>query len=194
MPLATDYHCEHADVLFCTIGRPSCCQWRGHSTECAACALGDWTLPSARHAVGRSGLCPMLVFCTCVVPAVLCLCPGAVQCMLCLGTVLWRCLSAHPLADLSVREHLLFYSRLKGIAPDQEDDHVARAMAQVGLLDFANRRAKQLSGGMRTCCDEMHAEIRQRTHCHHVDCYSPRRCACSSYACPRSPCTLSSHF
>ncbi len=58
--------------------------------------------------------------------------------------------SLHPAADLSVREHLLFYSRLKGVRGDQEAAHVTHAMREVGLLEFASRRAKQLSGGMRT--------------------------------------------
>jgi ABC-type multidrug transport system ATPase subunit len=52
-------------------------------------------------------------------------------------------------ADLTVQEHLLFYARLKGIPISLECEHVAHAMVEVGLEDFAQRCARALSGGMR---------------------------------------------
>jgi ABC-type glutathione transport system ATPase component len=51
--------------------------------------------------------------------------------------------------DLTVEEHLLFYSRLKGIPPALEKGHVERSMQEVGLLKYSTRRAKDLSGGMK---------------------------------------------
>ena len=51
--------------------------------------------------------------------------------------------------DLTVREHLLFYARLKGIDSGEEDDHVDRLISEVGLAKAKNKRADALSGGMR---------------------------------------------
>lgn len=51
--------------------------------------------------------------------------------------------------DLTVREHLLFYARLKGIDSSEEDEHVDRLIAEVGLSKSKNKRADALSGGMR---------------------------------------------
>ena len=52
--------------------------------------------------------------------------------------------------DLTPREHLLFYARLKGIPPSEEKEHTEKLLKQVGLLKYAdNRYAKSLSGGMR---------------------------------------------
>jgi ABC-type multidrug transport system ATPase subunit len=51
--------------------------------------------------------------------------------------------------DLSCREHLLFYARLKGLAGKAEQLHVNEILTSVGLTQAANRQAKALSGGMR---------------------------------------------
>lgn len=51
--------------------------------------------------------------------------------------------------DLTVREHLLFYARLKGIDSGEESEHVDRLIAEVGLSKAKNKRADALSGGMR---------------------------------------------
>ena len=51
--------------------------------------------------------------------------------------------------DLTVEEHLLFYARLKGIAPKNESDMVKSAMNEVYLTKFAKYKTRQLSGGMR---------------------------------------------
>lgn len=51
--------------------------------------------------------------------------------------------------DLTVKEHLLFYARLKGIDSSEEDDHVDRLITEVGLAKAKNKRADALSGGMR---------------------------------------------
>ena len=40
--------------------------------------------------------------------------------------------------DLTVEEHLLFYARLKGIAPNDEKVKVRSAMKEVYLTNFAN--------------------------------------------------------
>ncbi|KAI9224622.1 hypothetical protein BC828DRAFT_402117 [Blastocladiella britannica] len=49
--------------------------------------------------------------------------------------------------DLSVGEHLLFYSRLKGIPPAQEEEAKDRALRAVSLENFEDRLSKGLSGG-----------------------------------------------
>ncbi|KAI9184058.1 hypothetical protein H9P43_003111 [Blastocladiella emersonii ATCC 22665] len=49
--------------------------------------------------------------------------------------------------DLTVGEHLLFYARLKGIPPSQENEAKDRALASVKLQAFENRLSKGLSGG-----------------------------------------------
>lgn len=51
--------------------------------------------------------------------------------------------------ELTVKEHLLFYARLKGSAPDVEEQAVSSAMRDVFLTSFAHLKASQLSGGMR---------------------------------------------
>jgi ABC-type multidrug transport system ATPase subunit len=48
-----------------------------------------------------------------------------------------------------VREHLLFYARLKGIPPHLEKSHVDSSLSQYGLLDVQKRKARELSGGMQ---------------------------------------------
>jgi ABC-type multidrug transport system ATPase subunit len=52
-------------------------------------------------------------------------------------------------SDLTVKEHLLFYARLKGVDTSHEVDHVDKLIAEVGLAKAANKRADALSGGMR---------------------------------------------
>ena len=49
--------------------------------------------------------------------------------------------------DLSVHEHLLFYARLKGIPPKDEDAAVQDAVEAVSLQTFMKRLSKGLSGG-----------------------------------------------
>jgi len=51
--------------------------------------------------------------------------------------------------DLTCKEHLLFYARLKGIPPSEEYEHVCRILKEVGLYYARNRHAIKLSGGMR---------------------------------------------
>ena len=51
--------------------------------------------------------------------------------------------------QLTVREHVLLYARLKGISPAQEAAAAAEALASVGLGGLQHRRAGRLSGGMR---------------------------------------------
>jgi ABC-type multidrug transport system ATPase subunit len=51
--------------------------------------------------------------------------------------------------DLTVLEHLLFYARLKGISPSEENESVNRAMSEVYLTKFKDLKSTQLSGGMR---------------------------------------------
>ncbi|ORZ40503.1 hypothetical protein BCR44DRAFT_1425196 [Catenaria anguillulae PL171] len=49
--------------------------------------------------------------------------------------------------DLTVGEHLLFYARLKGVPPEQEQEAKNRALAAVSLQKFEDRLSKGLSGG-----------------------------------------------
>ena len=51
--------------------------------------------------------------------------------------------------NLTVREHLLFYARLKGISPKEEKSHIQESLKQFGLLHVAEKQSKQLSGGMQ---------------------------------------------
>ncbi|CAG8573420.1 9674_t:CDS:10 [Ambispora gerdemannii] len=53
--------------------------------------------------------------------------------------LLWR--------DLTIEEHLLFYTRLRGIDPKMEKEIVEHALAQVELAGAKTRLAKNLSGG-----------------------------------------------
>ncbi|KAF9201170.1 hypothetical protein BGZ59_002875, partial [Podila verticillata] len=48
--------------------------------------------------------------------------------------------------DLTVADHLLFYSRLRGIPPSLEQQAVTFAIASVSLTKFRNRQIKGLSG------------------------------------------------
>lgn len=52
-------------------------------------------------------------------------------------------------ADLTVEEHLLFYSRLKGTDPSKEKEVALIAMREVYLERFRNFKVKSLSGGMK---------------------------------------------
>ncbi|KAG0057842.1 hypothetical protein BGZ83_000029 [Gryganskiella cystojenkinii] len=49
--------------------------------------------------------------------------------------------------DLTVADHLLFYSRLRGIPPSLEQQAVTYAIASVSLTKFRDRQVKGLSGG-----------------------------------------------
>ncbi|KAF9174646.1 hypothetical protein BGX21_009875 [Mortierella sp. AD011] len=49
--------------------------------------------------------------------------------------------------DLTVADHLLFYSRLRGIPPSLEQQVVTHAIASVSLTKFRDRQVKGLSGG-----------------------------------------------
>lgn len=49
--------------------------------------------------------------------------------------------------DLTVADHLLFYSRLRGIPPSLEQQAVTFAIASVSLIKFRDRQVKGLSGG-----------------------------------------------
>ncbi len=51
--------------------------------------------------------------------------------------------------DLTVREHLLFYARLKGVPPHHEDTKVDKAMSEVYLQRFSGFPTRALSGGMK---------------------------------------------
>ena len=48
--------------------------------------------------------------------------------------------------DLTVREHLLFYARMRGTPNDMEKEVVEKAIAEVQLQKSADFRTKQLSG------------------------------------------------
>jgi len=49
--------------------------------------------------------------------------------------------------DLTVADHLLFYSRLRGIPPSLEKQAITYAIASVSLTKFRDRQVKGLSGG-----------------------------------------------
>eukprot|EP00028_Trichosphaerium_sp_Am-I-7-wt_P002712 CAMPEP_0168530186 /NCGR_PEP_ID=MMETSP0405-20121227/14482_1 /TAXON_ID=498012 /ORGANISM="Trichosphaerium sp, Strain Am-I-7 wt" /LENGTH=461 /DNA_ID=CAMNT_0008554309 /DNA_START=766 /DNA_END=2151 /DNA_ORIENTATION=- len=51
--------------------------------------------------------------------------------------------------DLTVTEHILFYSRLRGYPPKKEKSHTEQLLRDVGLFRFKNRLSKKLSGGMK---------------------------------------------
>ena len=65
------------------------------------------------------------------------------------------CLGVCPQHDvlwpmLTVKEHLVFYARAKGVRGGKEEEReVASMLAHIGLTDFSNRAASALSGGMR---------------------------------------------
>ena len=51
--------------------------------------------------------------------------------------------------DLTVKEHLLFYARIRGVPRAQEQEIVEKAIAEVQLTKSTNHMASQLSGGMK---------------------------------------------
>ena len=51
--------------------------------------------------------------------------------------------------DLTCREHLLFYARLKGVEPSKEKEVVAQSLEQVELVPEARKLSKELSGGQK---------------------------------------------
>jgi ABC-type multidrug transport system ATPase subunit len=51
--------------------------------------------------------------------------------------------------DLTVAEHILFYSRLKGVLPQDEARAIHQSLAAVNLESVRDRPAGALSGGMR---------------------------------------------
>ena len=52
-------------------------------------------------------------------------------------------------SDLTVREHILFYARLKGIPASEEKEHCDTTLKEVGLFSHQNRLSRELSGGMK---------------------------------------------
>lgn len=52
-------------------------------------------------------------------------------------------------ADLTVEEHLLFFARMKGITPENENARVDTAIEEVLLQRFRHFPVKSLSGGMK---------------------------------------------
>jgi ABC-type multidrug transport system ATPase subunit len=51
--------------------------------------------------------------------------------------------------DLTPKEHLLFYCRLKGVEPSKEGDVVTQHLQDVDLLSEQNKLSKELSGGQK---------------------------------------------
>ena len=51
--------------------------------------------------------------------------------------------------QLTCAEHLLFFARLKGVAPEEQAQFVSRTLEKVGLGLAADRLAKNLSGGLK---------------------------------------------
>lgn len=49
--------------------------------------------------------------------------------------------------DLTVREHLLFYAKLKGVTSKEENEEIEKAIESVALKKFEHRLSKNLSGG-----------------------------------------------
>ena len=62
--------------------------------------------------------------------------------------------------DLSIRENIAFFARLFGQSADEGEFRIADLLRSTGLTPFADRPAKQLSGGMRQklglCCSLIH--------------------------------------
>jgi ribosome-dependent ATPase len=62
--------------------------------------------------------------------------------------------------DLSIRENIAFFARLFGQSADEREFRIADLLRSTGLTPFADRPAKQLSGGMRQklglCCSLIH--------------------------------------
>lgn len=51
--------------------------------------------------------------------------------------------------ELSIEEHLLFYSRMKGVPADEEAQRVRESLEEVDLYERRQVQAGQLSGGMQ---------------------------------------------
>ncbi|PRP82363.1 ATP-binding cassette sub-family A member 3 [Planoprotostelium fungivorum] len=51
--------------------------------------------------------------------------------------------------DLTAREHVLFYMRIKGVSHLYEDEETDRVLSCVGLLDEKDKMAKDMSTGMK---------------------------------------------
>jgi ABC-type multidrug transport system ATPase subunit len=51
--------------------------------------------------------------------------------------------------DLSVEEHLLYYARLKGKGPGEDDESVDQILSDTSMLDERRKYAKNLSGGQK---------------------------------------------
>jgi ribosome-dependent ATPase len=62
--------------------------------------------------------------------------------------------------DLSVRENIEFFGRLFGHSRTERDRRIVELLDSTGLAQFADRLARQLSGGMRQklgiCCALIH--------------------------------------
>jgi ribosome-dependent ATPase len=62
--------------------------------------------------------------------------------------------------DLSVKENIQFFARLFGQSRAERETRIAELLAATGLVPFADRLAKKLSGGMRQklglCCALIH--------------------------------------
>jgi ribosome-dependent ATPase len=62
--------------------------------------------------------------------------------------------------DLSIQENIEFFGRLFGQSSSERADRIAELLAATGLMPFADRPAKKLSGGMRQklglCCSLIH--------------------------------------
>lgn len=50
---------------------------------------------------------------------------------------------------MTIRQHLRFYARIKGIDPTIQEEHIADLLAAVELSDKAENASKKLSGGMK---------------------------------------------
>jgi len=50
---------------------------------------------------------------------------------------------------MTVKEHLEFYSRIKGIPPEKREKFIEEALEDVMLSNRANHKISELSGGMR---------------------------------------------
>ena len=51
--------------------------------------------------------------------------------------------------DLTVREHIIFFSKLKGLTNAEADIEVKKYVEMLGLVDKMNAKSKTLSGGMK---------------------------------------------
>ncbi|XP_046856241.1 phospholipid-transporting ATPase ABCA3-like [Xenia sp. Carnegie-2017] len=50
---------------------------------------------------------------------------------------------------LTVKEHLWFFGKLKGLSSDEIDSEVVKMMESIKLADKANAQTRYLSGGMK---------------------------------------------